>query len=243
MCLIVFAYQRSEKYPLILLANRDEFYDRPTRGVHFWEDAPEVFAGRDLARGGTWLGITKTGRFAALTNFRQAGGVKGTISRGNLVSRFLQEDMPVSDYLENVKERSSDYSGFNLLVGDFSEKETAFAYYSNRGDQQIRMLDAGIYGLSNHLLDTPWPKVLRAKSGLAEILENPDDPGKERCFELLQNRTLAEDPDLPDTGIGPEREKILSPIFIETPVYGTRCSSIVLLDKEHGLSLDEHVFY
>lgn len=243
MCLIVFAYRQNQEYQLILLANRDEFYDRPTEAAHFWEDAPQVFAGRDLVAGGTWLGITRTGRFAALTNFRQPGGPAGSVSRGELVGRFLKEDVPVPDYLAEVRQRSADYSGFNLLVGDFSREEPVLAHYSNRGSDDFRILPAGIYGLSNHLLDTPWPKVEKAKKGLAEILTEKKEPERESFFELLRDKTPAPDRDLPDTGVGIDRERLLSPIFIETPVYGTRCSSLVLWNKENGLSLEERVYF
>ncbi len=241
MCLIVFAFKKHPKFPLILLANRDEFYERPTKSAHFWEDAPQVFAGRDLVFGGTWLGITKNGRFAALTNFRQPKGKTGTISRGNLVSDFLKGNETVSEYLKKVELNSENYSGFNLLAGIFTQNYSEFGYYSNRGEGLIKNLDAGIYGLSNSLLDTPWQKVKSAKSGLSKIISSDFD--KESSFKLLQDRTLAKDEDLPDTGIGLEREKILSPIFIETPIYGTRCSSVVLFKDGNNLTLNERVFY
>jgi uncharacterized protein with NRDE domain len=241
MCLIVFAYKRHQKFPLILLANRDEFYERPTQAAHFWEDAPQVFAGRDLVFGGTWLGITKNGRFAALTNFRQPTQKTGKISRGNLVSDFLKGNKTVLEYLENVKNTAENYSGFNLLAGVFTENESTFGYFSNRNDGEIKILGSGIYGLSNSLLDTPWQKVERAKSGLFEITSR--DFREEDLFKLLEDRTFAKDEDLPDTGIGLEREKILSPIFIETPIYGTRCSSLVLYENGKTLTLDERVFH
>lgn len=238
MCLIVFAYKKHPKFPLILLANRDEFYDRPTKSAHFWEDFPEIYAGRDEVFGGTWLGITKNGRFSALTNFRQAAQNKGEISRGNLVSDFLKTNESVSEYLENVRKTSENYSGFNLLTGIFTDEFCELGYLSNRGDGEIKLLDAGIYGLSNHLLDTNWKKVERTKSGLTEIISN--NFSDEDLFNLLQDKTLAEDKDLPNTGIGIERERILSPVFIETPVYGTRSSAIVLFEKD--LSLKECVY-
>lgn len=242
MCLIVFAYKQHKQYPLILLANRDEYYDRPTRGVHFWEDAPEVFAGRDLLRGGTWLGISKSGRFATLTNYRQADGPRGTMSRGKLVSNFIAGTETVPEYLGGLRESSGDYSGFNLLVGHFSEQDSEMGYFSNRAEESFKLLEPGIYGLSNHLLDTSWPKVSRAKSRLATILADDQDIENDKLFELLSDRTQASKADLPDTGIGSELEKLLSPVFIETPIYGTRCSSVVSTDPETGLSLVERVF-
>ena len=241
MCLIVFAYRKNPQYPLILLANRDEFYNRPTESLHYWKDAPDVYAGKDLVGGGTWLGITRGGRFAAVTNYREAGAQRGTFSRGNLVSDFLKNSESVADYLESVKADSTKFSGFNLLVGTFSEETSELGYFSNR-DEEIKILDAGIYGLSNHLLDTPWQKVRKAKADLSEILAINQKAQTEQFFTLLQDKTPAPEQDLPDTGVGLELEKILSPMFIETPVYGTRCSSVVLYDEIAGLTLTERTF-
>ena len=190
MCLIVFAYQQNPKYPLILLANRDEFYNRPTESVHYWTDAPDIYAGRDLVGGGTWLGITRGGRFAAVTNYREVGAERGTFSRGNLVSDFLKSGASVDDYLENVKSDSTKFSGFNLLVGTFSEETNKLGYFSNR-EREIKIPDAGIYGLSNHLLDTPWQKVSKAKSDLSAILTNNQEIQTEQFFTLLQDKTPA----------------------------------------------------
>ena len=242
MCLIVFAFQQHPKYPLILLANRDEFYNRPTESVHYWEDAPDIYAGKDLVGGGTWLGITHAGRFAAVTNYREAGAERGTFSRGNLVSDFLKNTASITDYLESVKSDSTKFSGFNLLAGAFSEENSELGYFSNR-DREIKILDAGIYGLSNHLLDTPWQKVRKAKADLSEILTNNQEIKTEQFFTLLQDKTPAPEQDLPDTGVGLEYEKTLSPIFIETPVYGTRCSSVVLYEETAGLTLTERTFH
>lgn len=242
MCLIVFAYQQHPKYPLILLANRDEFFNRPTKSVHYWEDAPDIYAGRDMVGGGTWLGITRTGRFAAVTNYREAGAERGTFSRGSLVSDFLKNNLSVADYLESLKTNATRFSGFNLLVGTFSNEKTEFGYFSNR-EREIKILGEGIYGLSNHLLDSPWHKVKKAKADLSEILANNQEIQTEQFFSLLQSKTPAPEQDLPDTGIGLELEKILSPIFIETPVYGTRCSSVVVFEKNAELALTEQVFH
>ncbi len=240
MCLIVFAYKKHPKYPFILLANRDEFYDRPTRAAEFWDDFPQVFAGRDLQFGGTWLGITKSGRFAALTNYREVRAEQGEISRGKLVGDFLTSNISVSDYLSDVEYRSNNFSGFNLVAGEFAENSSELGYFSNRGDSGIVKFEAGIFGLSNHLLDTPWKKVSQAKNELEKLIKPQLEP--DPLFEILQSRTIADDGELPETGVGIERERILSPIFIETPHYGTRCSSLVLFEEKKGLSLDERVF-
>ncbi len=241
MCVIYFAYRQHPEFPLILLANRDEFYERPTAKAEFWEDAPQIFAGRDLVHGGTWLGITKTGRFAAVTNYRDPSAERGKISRGELVGDFLKNAESVEDYLQKIKNRAADFSGFNLLVGETNANFQTLGYYSNREDK-IKILAPGIYGLSNHLLDTPWRKVQKGKAELSGILRS----GKfenDKFFEILSDKTLADDAELPDTGIGFEREKLLSAIFIETPIYGTRSSSLVLIDKNFKISLDEHSFY
>lgn len=240
MCVIFFAYKKHPEFPLILLANRDEFYARPTADAHFWVDAPEIFAGRDLVHGGTWLGITKSGRFAAVTNYRDPSAPQGELSRGALVSDFLQSVDSAESYLKKVRSHAANFSGFNLLVGEINKQNQAFAYYSNREDR-IKILDAGVYGLSNNLLDTPWQKVKKGKTALEKLVVNGEFDN-DKYFEILSDKTLAEDADLPETGIGYEREKLLSAIFIETPVYGTRSSSVVLIDNAYNISLDERVF-
>ncbi len=240
MCVIFLAYQQHSEFPLILLANRDEFYERPTAPAHFWEDAPEIFAGRDLVFGGTWLGITKSGRFAAVTNYRDPFAPKGEVSRGDLVSKFLKTDDSVEKFLTEIRKKATDYSGFNLIVGEMNGQNNEIGYYSNREDR-IRILENGIYGLSNQLLDTPWPKVTRGKDEFEKLLAT-GEVKNDKFIEILGDKTLADDQDLPDTGIGYEREKLLSAIFIETPVYGTRSSCIVLIDKNFEITLDERSY-
>jgi uncharacterized protein with NRDE domain len=237
MCVIFFAYKMHPEYPLILLANRDEFYARPTAAARVWEDFPEVFAGRDLVHGGTWLGIRKPGRFAAVTNYRDPFAPPGKFSRGDLVGDFLKNAYPVNDYLLKIKNRAADFSGFNLLVGEISRNAQTVGYYSNREDR-VKILAPGIYGLSNHLLDTPWRKVEKGKAALKNLLQNGHFE-RQKFLEILGDKTLADDSDLPETGIGYEREKRLSAIFIETPVYGTRSSSLVAVDKNYEISLEE----
>lgn len=239
MCVIYFALNVHPDYPLVLLANRDEFYDRPTSPAHSWEDHPNVFAGRDLVAGGTWLGITGSGRIAAVTNYREPGAPRGWRSRGDLVSEFLKGFASTEDYLAEVTARSNDYSGFNLLVGEIEPTRCDLGYFSNRGGG-ARKLESGVYGLSNHLLDTPWPKVVNGKNRLERILAKPFD--KQSLFRLLADEALAPDADLPDTGIGYEKEKALSAIFIKTPVYGTRCSTVVTFPSSLPPGLEERVF-
>lgn len=236
MCLIVFGISEDPARGLLLAANRDEFYDRPTLAAAAWEDAPAIFAGRDLVGGGTWLGVSQSGRFAAVTNYRDPKAPKGSRSRGELVSGFLSSEVPLGDYLDGIAGAASEFSGFNLIVGESRTAGIEAAYFSNR-EGVVRHLKPGVYGLSNHLLDTPWPKVRRAKDLF--LAAAAEDDGA--LFDLLSDRTLASDDELPDTGIGLERERLLSPIFIETPIYGTRCSTVVRLNADSPPRLVERV--
>jgi uncharacterized protein with NRDE domain len=238
MCIILFAYEAHPKYKLILAANRDEYFARRTARAAMWEDSPNVVAGRDLERGGTWLGVTKEGRYAAVTNFRDPSAVqKSAPSRGFLVSDFLRSSEPPSEYVARTSALSKNYNGFNLIVGD----EHGLHYHSNR-DPGMRTLSTGVYGLSNHLLDTPWPKVERGKQALSEFVRRGEKIIPESIFNILGNREQAKDNQLPDTGIGVEYERALSPIFISTPIYGTRSSSLLLIDREGLITFIERTF-
>lgn len=220
MCLIAFAWQLHPSFPLIVAANRDEFYHRAAAPARFWEDNPQVLAGRDLQAGGTWMGVTRTGRFAALTNFREPGVPPGRYSRGLLVSRFLEGQMAAADYAEQIAAEGEHYSGFNLLLGD---AQGLFAL-SNRGLAPTAV-PPGIHGLSNHLLNTPWPKVQKARAGLEQALLAPH--ATEALFALMADEERAADEVLPNTGVGLEMERMLSPLFIRSPNYGTRVSTVL----------------
>ncbi|MCX5839439.1 MAG: NRDE family protein [Deltaproteobacteria bacterium] len=237
MCLILFAWKMHENFPLVLAANRDEFYERPSAAAAFWEDAPDLLAGRDLREGGTWLGITRAGRFAALTNYRDPESLKiGAPSRGGLTSNYLRgRDIPEA-YLNRIRHDADRFNGFSLLVGD----PAGLFYFSNRG--ALQRLKPGIYGLSNRLLDTPWPKVERGKTALLALLKQKKDLLPEALFALLTNRTRPPDDRLPDTGVGLTWERILSPLFIESPVYGTRSSTVLLIDRRGSVTFAERVF-
>lgn len=235
MCLILFSYQRQTDFPLILLTNRDEFYSRPTQALQWWEDQTNILAGKDLKEGGTWLGVSKTGRFAALTNFRETQARQGSISRGQLTTDFLGGQQTPHEYLLHVDETHQHYSGFNLLVGDAK----GLYYYSNR-ERIIRQLAPGVYGLSNHLLNTPWPKVIDGVEALKPLAQQPPQP--EALFDLLRSEQVADEDRLPDTGIGLSAEKMLSPLFIKSQGYGTSCSSLILLDKQGKLDFHERRF-
>jgi uncharacterized protein with NRDE domain len=237
MCLIVVAYEVHPRYRLILAANRDEFYDRPTAAAAYWEDAPHLFAGRDQVHGGTWLGVTGSGRLAALTNYREPHAQRAEApSRGGLVSGFLKPEIGAEDYLEGLRRDAGAYNGFNLLFGD---PDRLFCY-SNKSGQAVR-LTPGIHGLSNHLLDTPWPKVVRARASLARVVAGGEF-SREELFALLGDTTQAPDEQLPDTGVGLELERLLSSIFIESERYGTRSSSLLLVDRDGRVTFVERSF-
>ena len=237
MCLILFAWKAHERFPLVLAANRDEFYERPSATAAFWEDAPDLLAGRDLRDGGTWLGITRTGRLAALTNYRDPASLKaGAPSRGGLAADYLRGREGPEAYLDKVEPAADLYNGFSLVCGNRDE----LFFFSNRGIRE--RVRAGVHGLSNRLLDTPWPKVERGRGALRELLEGKDGPSPGALFEILQDRSRPPDEQLPETGVGIEWERILSPLFIESPAYGTRSSTILLIDREGVVTFIERVF-
>lgn len=235
MCLILFAYRTHPDYPLIVAANRDEYTDRPTEPAHFWKDHPDLLAGRDLLKGGTWMGITRRGRFAALTNFRDPfASLKNKKSRGLLVRDYLTTDVPPRDYLKKLSDQHTAYPGFNLLVGSHRE----LFYYSNQTDA-ICSISPGIYGLSNALLNSPWPKVVKGKKRIKACLQNLDP---DCLFELLADEEPAPNDKLPDTGIGLEKERLLSPAFIRLPGYGTRSSTVLIVDARGRVYFIERTF-
>jgi len=238
MCLILFLYDMHPDYRLILAGNRDEFYGRPTSPLAFWDDAPIVLAGRDLKEKGTWLGVTRTGRIAAITNFRQPALQKPySPSRGLLVSDFLLRNQAPETYLKHINTVGSMYNGFNLLVGDRCQ----LYYYSNK-TERVQKLLPGLYGLSNHLLNTPWPKVKKGKEGLKKLINRGKQIDIEDIFILLYDKAIPPDSHLPDTGVGIEWERVLSPLFITSNIYGTRSSSIILIDKSSGITFIERSF-
>ena len=238
MCLVLVAYQLSPDWPLLIAANRDEYYERPTAAAAFWEDHPQVLGGRDLQKRGTWLGVTRRGRFAAVTNFRQGlTQKKNAPSRGVLVSNYLVGNDIPQDYLQRLQQHAAEYDGFNLIAGDISD----VYYYSNRG-RKMQKLAPGLYGLSNHLLDTPWPKVERAKKQLIRLFSAPQPPSVEALFAILADRFVPEDKELPNTGIGLERERRLSSAFTATADYGTRSSTLLFIRANNRVELIERSF-
>ena len=238
MCLILFSLDRHPVYRLVFAANRDEFYNRPTSPADF-RRAGAFIAGKDLKSGGTWMGITKTGRFAAVTNYREGWKQpENTPSRGHLVRDFLTGDLSPRDYLEKIKMSAMAYNGFNLLAGNTE----GLYYYSNR-DDNMQKVPPGIHGISNHLLDTPWPKVQKGKRLFSEIMSTNMKIDPEDLFTLLGDQSKTPDEYLPETGIGMEWERILSPIFIVSDIYGTRSSSVILWDKKNNIEFFERNFH
>lgn len=237
MCLILFAYKVHPFYRLILAANRDEFYDRPTAAADFWKSHPDVLAGVDLREKGTWLGVTRQGKFSAITNYRDPASWRAEApSRGKLVSRYLTDSSRAEKYIKKISRDNRPYNGFNLLLGDAGE----LWVYSNRDNAQ--KLSSGIFGLSNHLLDTPWPKVKRGKKMLKAALELKGEQLEEALFSMLADRHIPQESRLPDTGVNLEWERILSPIFIASPVYGTRSSTLLLIGKNKRVKFVEKVY-
>ena len=237
MCLLLCAIDCHPDYPIIVAANRDEYYDRPTQGLHFWKDHPHIAAGKDLRKGGTWFGVSKKGRWAAVTNFREPeSGGSESISRGNLVRDFLLSDQTPCTYLDELIPRAGAFNGFNLVVGTATEVR----YFSNRYPRP-KTMSTGIYGLSNHLIDTPWPKVIRGKDAMARIMQYTT-LSSDSLFNLLADTSTAADDDLPETGIDIEFERLLSAAFIQGEVYGTRSSTILLINQNNRLKLEERSY-
>jgi uncharacterized protein with NRDE domain len=238
MCLILFSHKQHPHCPLVIAANRDEFYNRGSSPAVFWEDEPGLLAGRDLVAGGTWFGVTRSGRIAAITNYREPGFHRMEApSRGALVAGYLSSAEAPEEYLKKLEPEADRYNGFSLIVG---EPGNLF-YFSNRREGFER-LAPGLYGLSNHLLDAAWPKVERGKQALAGILASGRDPDPEELFQVLADRWRPPDDRLPRTGVGLEWERILSSLFITSPVYGTRSSTVLLVQGEGRVTFVEKVF-
>ena len=238
MCLILIAYQQHPDYPLIIAANRDEFFQRPTCPAEFWEDYPDILAGRDLEKGGTWLGINKSGCMAAVTNYREPSAEKsGLLSRGSLVKDYLQGDLSAKVYLNGLTDRRDHYDGFNLFAGD---KEGLWFISSYM--KTPRVLQPGVHGIGNGELDTPWPKVVLGTKVLSDLLEKDTELEPEALFSLLADRTIPDDIQLPDTGVGTQLERMLAPIFVSGGHYGTRSSTVLLCHVSGQINFTERCF-
>jgi len=237
MCLIVFAYKKHPEFDLVFAANRDEFYKRPTRPARFWDDYPDLLAGKDLTAGGTWMGVNRRGQFAALTNYRDPSITKeNPPSRGKIVLDYLTRQSNPAAYLKNLHQNAAAYMGFNILTGTHDH----LLHYSNQ-EGKINRVEPGVHGLSNHLLDTPWPKVEQAKAELEMVMKN-NHFTEEAIFDVLKNDQPAADEQLPDTGIPKDMEKKVSPVFIKGENYGTRSSTILLIGKGGNVIFEERRF-
>jgi len=238
MCIILLAHKAHRDYPLILAANRDEAYARPAAQSAFWDDHPNVYGGRDLDKGGSWLGFTRSGKVAAVTNFRNGKpGPAAPRSRGELVSGFLSGSEGAETYLERVKSQGGQYGGFILIAGDLE----ALYWLSNNGPG-VEKIAPGVHGLSNHLLNTPWPKIRRSREAMEALLGAGEAELTAGLFELLADRNEASDHELPDTGVGLQRERELSAVFIRGERYGTRASTVILVDHNGGVWFIERSF-
>ena len=237
MCLIAFAYQYHEAYPLIIIANRDEFYERPTAAAAFWEDAPMILAGRDLKMNGSWMGVSTSGRFAAITNFRDPRRPEsGELSRGEIVQQFLSSKESSSAFVEVLREKKDLYGGFNVLLYDGEELH----HYNNIADEH-NIVPPGVHSVSNATLNTPWPKVTFAKDALQTAIEN-DTLEMTSLIPLLANDQIAPDEALPDTGVGIHLERALSAAFVKLPNYGTRCSTAITFQQNGSIQLLERTY-
>jgi uncharacterized protein with NRDE domain len=239
MCLILLAWRAHPQYPLIFAGNRDEAYDRPSAAAGFWQDAPDIFGGRDLEKGGTWLGLNRSGHFAAVTNYRDGPAARKPAprSRGELAAGFLRGSEKPDSYLKEVLPEAGQYGGFSLLTGNADR----LCYLSNRGGG-IEDLPAGVHGLSNHLLDTPWPKVRLGRQRVAALLAADETKLLDGLFLALADRSPAPDSELPDSGVGLQRERELSPAFIAGERYGTRASTVLLVSQGNEAIFVERAF-
>ncbi len=256
MCLLVFSWRSHPRYRLIFAGNRDEFHDRPAQALHWWERTGDrerigdrertgdILAGRDLLAGGSWLGLSRGGRFGVVTNYRDLQRpLPGAPSRGELLTQWLRAGVSASDFAAALAPRAHEYAGFNLLIAD----TTQMVYASNRADPFWRVLEPGVHGLSNHLLDTPWPKLARTRARFEDIVLQAQPP-LDDLESILADRAPAADADLPRTGLTPEWERMLSAPFIvdarpdAAARYGTRCTTVVLVDADGRTRIRERRF-
>ena len=236
MCLLLLANQRHPAYPLVIVANRDEFHERPTSPADWWDDAA-ILAGRDQEAGGTWFGVSQEGRFAAVTNYRDPDRRQpGAPSRGQLVVDALH--YPAPRFANYLRAHGHEYNGFNLLFGP----PGGIHYFSNMEGEDRRLDSGRVFGLSNHLLDTPWPKVERSRGRLESYLDSHSRLDLDELFDILYDREPAAEDQLPDTGVSAEMEHLLSSPFIVSPRYGTRCTTILLVEDGGEYCFAERTF-
>jgi len=236
MCLLLIANKVHPEFKLIIAANRDEFYNRQASPADFWKECPDILAGKDLQAKGTWLGITKKGRFSALTNYRDLKNInQDAPTRGKLTIDFLKGNYSPLEYYNNIKKDAGSFNGYNLITGTIED----LYYFSNISNEFLE-LGIGIFGLSNSLLDTPWPKVNQIKKVFGEIISKSGS--RNLLLDALADNSFFEDETLPDTGIGIELERALSPIFVKTPIYGTRCSTVIMVSYDDNVAFVERTY-
>jgi uncharacterized protein with NRDE domain len=240
MCIVALAWQSIDEFPLLLLSNRDEFYHRPTKQLHYWQD-DQLYAGQDLEQGGTWMGVTPSGRWAVVTNFREKNDQKFSTSRGDLIRDFLTSNLAPLRFAQELEKNQNDYAGFNLILGD--QRQTV--YMSNRGEAP-QVLARGVYVVSNGLMSEHWEKTAHLRKRFTQeflpLLQQPDlknDFDIEQqtlpvAWDVLEDQRKIETDKLPNTGISLEMEELLSSSFIQSPVYGTRCSNFLLMQAEQN---------
>lgn len=238
MCLIVFSYKQYDQYPFVLAANRDESYSRPTEKAHVWKTSPKILAGKDKKAGGTWLGISENGRFAALTNHRQMDDIReDTTSRGIIVKDFLLSKDHPQEYLSELQRNGDNFNGFNLIAGTVNN-----LFYMSNKKEGIFKIQPGNHALSNAFLNTPWPKTENSSQTFTKIL-NDGNPNEEQLFNLLLNDQKYPIEKLPDTGLPKDVEKAVSSIFIETDDYGTRSSTLLIVDRNMKVRFSERTYH
>lgn len=237
MCLIAFAYKTHPDFPIIIIANRDEFYERPTEAVHFWQDSPHILAGRDLRMNGSWLGVSKSGRFAAITNYRDPNRPEtGQLSRGTILQSFLNTEQTSADFVEELRGNKDLYGGFNVLLYDGKQMQ----HYNNVFDEHT-VVPPGVHSISNATLNTPWPKVTFAAKVLQQAVDD-ETIETNQLISLLANHETAPDDSLPDTGVGIYLERALSASFVQLANYGTRCSTALTISKNGYIHLQERTY-
>ncbi len=238
MCLLVFAWNLHPRYRLIFAGNRDEFHDRPAAPMAWWDDHPHILGGRDLQAGGTWLAVSRRGRFGVVTNFRDMQRpLPGAPSRGHLITGYLVGESDGDAFTKEIQATAATFGGFNLLLAD----DEAMVYASNRSPEFSHTVPAGVHGLSNHLLDTPWPKLALTRRRFEQLIA-AEEPSLPDLFAMLSDRTPAQDELLPDTGVGPEWERLLSSPFIVSERYGTRCSTVLRMGRDGRVEIRERRF-
>jgi uncharacterized protein with NRDE domain len=235
---MLFAWRAHADYRLVFAGNRDEAYERPSTPAAFWDDAPTILGGRDLEKGGSWLALSRSGRIATVTNYRSGPPYRDAPrSRGELVANFLRTGVEARPYLEQIHAEGTQYRAFSLIVGDMAQ----LFFCSNQSDE-IEEITPGIHGLSNHLLDTPWPKIRQGRDRVRGLLGRTEDDLVAGLFDILADRTMAPDADLPDTGVGLQRERELSSSFIANGRYGTRASTVLLIGSNRDVFFIERTF-